>query len=132
MNETFDVIVFNLPSSPTNPLDKTENSNESGGADGRELIDGLLSSIQRLLKPRTKVITVQSHLSNYPKTISKLESLGAAVKIYSERMRPLGKASLDQVEYIKLNLEKSTHPFEISDTLYYKLVVILAEFSIKK
>lgn len=128
-SEKFDVIVFNLPSSPTNPTDKTEDSNVSGGIDGRELIDGFLSTIERLLKPGTKVITVQSHLSNYAKTMAKLESLGATVKIHSERLRPLGKTSLSQAQYIKENLELSTHPIEINGTQYYKLAVILAEFS---
>jgi release factor glutamine methyltransferase len=128
MNETFDVIVFNLPSAPTNPADKTENINESGGSDGRQLIDSFLGTIQRLLKPHSRVITVQSHLSNYAKTMASLESLGAKVKIFSERVRPLGSASLTQAEYIKHNLEKSTHPFEINGTLCYRLAVIEAEF----
>lgn len=128
-SEKFDVIVFNLPSSPTNPTDKTEDSNVSGGVDGRELIDGMLHSIKPLLKPNSKVITVQSHLSNYKKTIHKLQLLGATAGIYVERLRPLGKTSLSQAQYIKENLELNTHPIEIDGQLYYRLAVILAEFS---
>lgn len=128
-DETFDLIVFNLPSSPTSSL-KGDEHVFSGGVDGRYYIDMLLSKdLARLISNKSEVITVQSNLSNIDKTLEKFKSIGANASTTFEVTKPLGERSQKQLEHIKRTLNEKCQPFYVDGSLCYKLSVITASFN---
>jgi release factor glutamine methyltransferase len=131
--DNLDIIFFNLPSSPTNPT-QTSDAHSSGGADGRFYIDEMIKSLPDVTRKSTadnlgtRVLTIQSHLSDYQKTREQLEELGARTEVMDWSLVPLGATSLAQAIYIKENLPDHTWPLIFSAKYFYELVVISAQF----
>ena len=127
-NEHFDVIVFNLPSAPTQKSIMNDHI-FSGGQDGRYYIDKMLDGrLKNVLKNQSTVITVQSNLSNIEKTINLFRENGAEVTIGTELFRPLGVRSLSQIDHIKNYLPKNCQPVKKNGKNYYRLATIIATF----
>ena len=86
----FDVILFNAPYLPT---ENTEGSSLlekawSGGETGRRVIDLFISDAPKHLKPRGRILLLQSTLSNTNETLRKFTENGMHMSIVAERDLP--------------------------------------------
>jgi len=81
--ELFDIIIFNPPYLPVErgealntPIDRAWEA----GEDGRAVIDRFLSLFEQHLKPKGKVLLIQSSLSDISKTLEILEEKSYRIK----------------------------------------------------
>ncbi len=82
----FDLILFNAPYLPTGksePIGWIDYAWE-GGETGRKVIDRFIESAARYLKPRGRILLVQSTLSDVNKTLKRLEKQGFKVETKNE------------------------------------------------
>lgn len=87
--ESFDLIIFNPPYLPVprgDELDTPLDRAWEGGPNGRAVIDRFLDELPEHLKPRGRILFVQSSLSNVKKTIRQLEGKGFAVETLSKKL----------------------------------------------
>lgn len=76
-NEKFDLIIFNPPYLPVLPSESPESKLElawDGGPNGREIINTFLREFQEYLKPKGRLLFLQSSLSDEEKTLKKLKN----------------------------------------------------------
>lgn len=83
----FDLILFNAPYLPTEGSEQADwiDYAWAGGERGRTAIDRFISSAPRYLKPKGRILLVQSTLSNVNETIEKLERQTLWVNIIDEK-----------------------------------------------
>jgi release factor glutamine methyltransferase len=86
----FDVILFNAPYLPT---ENTEGGSLlekawSGGETGRQVIDLFIFDAPKHLKPRGRILLLQSTLSNTNETLRKFNENGMNASIVAERALP--------------------------------------------
>jgi release factor glutamine methyltransferase len=87
---SFDLILFNAPYLPA---DKNETETWigrawAGGVNGRQVIDRFISQVQPHLKPRGRVLLMQSTLANVEETIRKFRVHHLEAKIKAELKLP--------------------------------------------
>ncbi|MHC1586069.1 MAG: HemK2/MTQ2 family protein methyltransferase [Candidatus Hecatellaceae archaeon] len=82
--ELFDLVIFNPPYLPVEEEDQLGRA-WSGGPTGREVIDRFLSEVKGRLKPRGKILLVQSTLSNVSETVRVLEASGFNVRVLGRK-----------------------------------------------
>jgi len=79
IDEKFDIIVFNPPYLPDEPL--TEDIALDGGPDGRKTIERFLKGAPKFLNPRGRILLLESSISSYEKTMQHFERTGFSAKI---------------------------------------------------
>lgn len=79
--ERFDLIIFNPPYLPVKDGIKAW----SGGVNGRAVIDRFLSEVKRVLKPRGRILLLQSSLSDIEKTFTMLKDLEFNFKVIASK-----------------------------------------------
>lgn len=85
--EIFDLILFNAPYLPTEERVQADwiEYAWAGGEKGRTTIDRFISSAPRYLKPKGRILLVQSTLSNGNETLQKLERQSLRVNVMDEK-----------------------------------------------
>ncbi len=82
----YDLIVFNLPYVPTEEkIDEPKALAWDGGTDGRKVTDRFLKQAIAHIKNNSRIVVVDSSLSNHKKTIEFLEKNGFRAKILAEK-----------------------------------------------
>jgi release factor glutamine methyltransferase len=86
----FDVILFNAPYLPTEGTegDTLLEKAWSGGKSGRQVIDKFISDAPKHLKPKGRILLLQSTLSNINETERKFKENGLHTSIVAERSLP--------------------------------------------
>lgn len=79
----FDIIVFNPPYLPDEPL--TPDIALDGGPDGRRVIERFLKGAPKFLNPCGKILLLESSLSHYEKTIAHFKNMGLSAEITARR-----------------------------------------------
>lgn len=87
---SFDLILFNAPYLPS---DETEVASWigrawAGGANGREVVDCFISEVSQHLKPRGRVLLMQSTLTGLEETLRKFSKHGFKASVKAERKLP--------------------------------------------
>ena len=84
--EKFDLIIFNPPYLPGNLKDSSIAEKAwIGGRGGREILDRFLNDAGKWLKPKGRIIFVQSSITGIKKTIRILKAQGFRAKILAEK-----------------------------------------------
>jgi release factor glutamine methyltransferase len=90
-DETFDVIVANVPSVCAEDTAGNRSAHTwSGGPDGRAVLDRLCAQAPARLAPGGTVLVVQSTLSGVPDTLEGLRSAGLKAAVIARRREPFG------------------------------------------
>jgi release factor glutamine methyltransferase len=87
---TFDLILFNAPYLPS-AEDEAESwigRSWAGGINGRQVIDRFISEASPHLKPNSRILLMQSTLTNVEETIRKFEERNLKVSFKAERKLP--------------------------------------------
>jgi release factor glutamine methyltransferase len=86
----FDLILFNAPYLPSEDVDESSwlESAWSGGPSGRRVIDRFVHDAPKYLKPRGRLLLLQSTLSNVNDTLEKLERENFTVTVVAEKALP--------------------------------------------
>ncbi len=79
----FDIIVFNPPYLPDEPL--TSDIALDGGPDGRKTIERFLKDAPKFLNTHGRILLLESSLSNYEKTLHHFKKIGFNAKIVKRR-----------------------------------------------
>jgi release factor glutamine methyltransferase len=88
--ETFDLILFNAPYLPS-VEDEAESwigRSWAGGINGRQVIDRFISEASPHLKPNSRILLMQSTLTNVEETIRKFEERNLKASFKAERKLP--------------------------------------------
>jgi len=89
--EKFDLIVFNPPYLPVSEKEEIKEPKDAlslawdGGKSGRNVINKFLESCEERLKEKGKILMLGSSLSDYTKTIKKLEEKGFKSRIKARK-----------------------------------------------
>jgi len=88
--EKFDLILFNAPYLPTKyrKADFWLERAWAGGLRGREVIDRFINEAPKHLKPKGKILLMQSTLSNVNETLKKFGNKGLKAKVVAEKALP--------------------------------------------
>ncbi|RLF59291.1 MAG: methyltransferase [Thermoplasmata archaeon] len=88
IREKFDLIIFNPPYLPSDPLEKDDELKIAwdGGKNGREVIDRFIDEVEKFLKPGGRFQIVVSSLSGIEDVIKKIDEKKFEIKI-NERKR---------------------------------------------
>ena len=88
--EMFDLILFNAPYLPTKyrKADFWLERAWAGGQRGREVIDRFIKEASKRLKPKGRVLLMQSALCNVNETLKKFGRNGLKVRIVAEKALP--------------------------------------------
>jgi len=99
-DKIFDLILFNAPYLPTEKDEQADwiDYAWAGGKNGRTIIDRFISSAPRYLKPKGRILLVQSTLSNIDETLEKLERHGLKANIIGEKKVPFETITLIKAE----------------------------------
>ncbi len=86
----FDVILFNAPYLPTENTEDVSLLEKawSGGETGRKIIDPFISDAPKYLKPKGRILLLQSSLSNTNETLRILRENGMNASIVAESALP--------------------------------------------
>ncbi|MFB0514769.1 MAG: HemK2/MTQ2 family protein methyltransferase [Candidatus Bathyarchaeia archaeon] len=86
-NERFSLILFNAPYLPSNPDEEKTWIGRAwaGGPTGRQLIDRFLVEATRYLSENSRILLVQSSLSDVNETLHKFREAGLKVRILAEK-----------------------------------------------
>jgi release factor glutamine methyltransferase len=87
---TFDLILFNAPYLPS-AEDEAESwigRSWAGGINGRQVIDRFISEASPHLKPNSRILLMQSTLTNVEETIRKFEERNLKASFKAERKLP--------------------------------------------
>jgi len=82
VKQKFDIIVFNPPYLPDEPL--TADIALDGGPDGRKIIERFLRDVPKFLNPQGRILLLESSLSHYEKTLQHFEKIGFNAKIVAK------------------------------------------------
>ncbi len=88
-DQRFDVVIFNPPYLPVGPKEALGTPLDrawEGGDDGRAVIDRFLAGLDAHLKPKGRVLFVQSSLSNIQKTLNILAAIGFEAETRQEKL----------------------------------------------
>lgn len=86
----FDLILFNAPYLPSEDAEETSwlESAWSGGPSGRRIIDRFVHDAPNYLKPKGRLLLLQSTLSNTSDTLKKLEGENMKTTVAAEKALP--------------------------------------------
>ena len=86
----FDLILFNAPYLPSDESEAASWIGRSwaGGANGREVVDCFISEVPLRLKPRGRVLLMQSTLTGVEETLRKFGEQGLKASVKAERKLP--------------------------------------------
>lgn len=101
-NENFDLIIFNAPYLPTTKEEQRSWLDKSwaGGPTGREQIDRFLQEASNHLKPKGRVLLVQSSLSDIEETLRRFRKLCFEAKIVDEKKVGFERIVLIQASHL--------------------------------
>ena len=87
---TFDLILFNAPYLPSDEGEAASWIGRAwaGGANGREVVDHFISEVPLRLKPRGRVLLMQSTLTGVEETLRKFGEQGLKANVKAERKLP--------------------------------------------
>lgn len=90
LGEKFDLILFNAPYLPSEPLvgESWLEQAWTGGVNGRELIDRFISEVPQYLEKNGCALLMQSSLSGVDETLRKFEKSGLKAVIIAEQDVP--------------------------------------------
>ena len=90
LGEKFDLILFNAPYLPSEPLVGKSWLEQAwtGGVNGRELIDRFINEVPQYLEKNGCALLMQSSLSNVDETLRKFEKNGLKAVIIAEQDVP--------------------------------------------
>lgn len=82
-NETFDLIIFNAPYLPSDPYEERSLIVKSwdGGPDGRKVIERFVKDAPKFLRPRGRILLVQSSISDISRSFKMLSETSLKAKI---------------------------------------------------
>ena len=127
-DELFDVIISNPTSLPTPSNEQHDEyimRTVDAGPDGRKFLDSLINQMPLFLKKGGYFLTQHSNFSNIEKTENMLKELGFEVEVKNYEF-PIGKTSLQRINYFKEYLPKICHPFKKECNWYQRIGVFLA------
>ena len=86
ITEKFDCIIFNPPYLPLEKKEFNDNQEKAwfGGEKGREIIDHFLEELDKYVTLNSRVLMIQSSLSNPEETLSKFKKNGFEIHIIAE------------------------------------------------
>ena len=87
---SFDLILFNAPYLPSDEAEVESWIGRAwaGGANGREVVDCFISEVSQRLKPRGRVLLMQSTLTGLEETLRKFSKHGFKASVKAERKLP--------------------------------------------
>lgn len=83
ISEKFDIIIFNPPYLPDEPI--TQDIALDGGPDGRKVIERFLICAPKFLNPKGKILLLESSLSHYEKTLEHIKKIGLSAEIVTRQ-----------------------------------------------
>jgi release factor glutamine methyltransferase len=89
-NAAFDLILFNAPYLPSEQQEVTSWIDRAwaGGVNGREVVDRFISEVPFYLKPRGRVLLMQSSLTGVEETLQKFKIQGLNARVKAELKLP--------------------------------------------